>query len=96
MSEREGKEGEGGERESSVDVFHLAIQSSKDVYVKVEKALSSNYSTLHIKLLLFHFLLPLSTLQYITKLMEWIEKQINNEDIFPSEVGESCITHRSP
>jgi len=25
--------------------------------------------------------------QYITKLMEWIEKQINNEDLFPSQVG---------
>ena len=26
-------------------------------------------------------------MQYITKLMEWIEKQINNEDLFPSQVG---------
>ena len=32
---------------------------------------------------------PLFHLQYISKLMEWIEKQINNEDVFPSEVGES-------
>ena len=31
---------------------------------------------------------PFHMLQYITKLMEWIEKQINNEDVFPSEVGE--------
>lgn len=27
--------------------------------------------------------------QYITKLMEWIEKQINNEDLFPVKVGKS-------
>ncbi len=26
-------------------------------------------------------------LQYITRLMEWTEKQINNEHIFPMEVG---------
>ncbi|XP_003386188.1 PREDICTED: MOB kinase activator 3B-like [Amphimedon queenslandica] len=25
--------------------------------------------------------------QYVTKLMEWIEKQINDENIFPSQVG---------
>lgn len=31
--------------------------------------------------------LALSAPKYITKLMEWIEKQINNEDVFPSEVG---------
>ncbi len=32
-----------------------------------------------------------SVLQYITRLMEWAEKQINNEDIFPVEVGEFII-----
>ena len=26
-------------------------------------------------------------MQYVAKLMEWIEKQINNEDIFPVQVG---------
>ena len=28
-------------------------------------------------------------MQYIAKLMEWIEKQINNEDLFPVQVGET-------
>lgn len=31
--------------------------------------------------------LALPAPQYIAKLMEWIEKQINNEDLFPVQVG---------
>ncbi len=29
--------------------------------------------------------------QYVAKLMVWIEKQINDVDLFPVEVGESCV-----
>jgi len=29
--------------------------------------------------------------QYIELLMEWVETQINNEDIFPQTVGMACV-----
>lgn len=34
---------------------------------------------------------PLPARKYISLLMDWVEKQINNEEIFPVSVGKSFI-----